>query len=144
MEIFNIKAIERCIACRGCEEDCPSFKNIPGYNPTEIEKDILKNDWEKYLNMDVIWQCLECHTCSELCPQGYSWETVMTKLKSIAMSRGIIPQQVKRALEMLLGSSRLGEPRSVLRKKLNLPDLPSDGKGDFEKILEFFSLKKGV
>lgn len=138
---FDLLSIERCFNCRGCEKDCPSFLEIEGYNPTEINRDILDDDWEKWLDSDVIWQCLECHTCTELCPQHYSWETVMTLLKEKAIELGKAPEAILKGKEMFFRNGRLGDVRMGPRKKLGLPDPKGFGEGDFNKIVSILKEK---
>lgn len=133
---FDLEAIKRCIECRGCERDCPSFKTIRSYDPTRICRDIVEGDGENWLKSETIWQCLECHTCSEMCPQVYSWEKVMKTLKSKALKIGLAPQMVTRGAELFLKTGRLGEPRLPLREELGLPKAADCGTGDFKKIVE--------
>ena len=137
---LDLVAIKRCVECRGCEHDCPSFKYIDGYNPTVVSKDILNGDIDKWISSKMIWQCLECHTCSEMCPQSYSWETVFTKLKAEAIKRGLAPKSVLKGGSVLTKIGKLMEPRVSAREKLGLPPLPLDGAEDIRKITESLGL----
>lgn len=137
---LDLVAIKRCVECRGCEHDCPSFKYIDGYNPTVVSIDILNGDIDKWISSKMIWQCLECHTCSEMCPQTYSWETVFTKLKAEAIKRGLAPKSVLKGGSVLTKTGKLMEPRLSAREKLGLPPLPSDGAEDIRKITESLGL----
>ncbi len=139
---FDRASISRCIDCRGCEHDCPSFKTLTGYDPTRINRDILDGKAESWLTSTMIWQCLECHTCTEMCPQNYSWEKVMTALKSEAMRRGLGPKMVRKGIETFLRTGRLGEPRPGARKSLGLPDGPSGGQEDFLKMVDTLKVQE--
>lgn len=132
---LDFVAIKRCVECRGCENDCPSFKLLDGYDPTKMKMDILAFNMAKWLESDMIWQCLECHTCSERCPQGHSWEKVFTKLKSAAMELGFAPKSVARGMSAFVKTGMLGLPKSGrVRDKLGLPPANANGGEDF-KIL---------
>ncbi len=137
---LDLAAIKRCIECRGCELDCPSFRYIEDYNPTVLNKDILNGDTEKWIGSKMIWQCLECHTCSEMCPQVYSWEIVFTKLKAEAMKRKIAPKSVLKGISAFAKTGKLMEPRLSAREKFGLPSLPSDGGEDIRKFSESLGL----
>ncbi|MFQ5455424.1 MAG: 4Fe-4S dicluster domain-containing protein [Nitrospirota bacterium] len=133
---FNMAAIERCINCRGCEHDCPSFITLDSYDPTKVNRDILEGNIEPWIESEMIWQCLECHTCTEMCPQSYSWEKVLTTLKSMAMERGIVPKTVAKGMDTFIKTGRLGEPRDSVRQKMGLPPSLRSGIEDFKKIME--------
>lgn len=139
---LDIEILKRCAQCRGCENDCPAYLTIEGYNPCLLVKAILAGKWEELLDSDMIWQCLECHTCLEVCPQSYSWEKVMTALKKEAIKRGKAPKTVGKGKETLLKTGRLGEPRVPPRKKMGLPEPQEVGLEDFKKILCAFNLDK--
>lgn len=132
---FDLRRVASCVACRGCESDCPAFVTLEEFNPTRINKAILEGRAEEWLSSPVIWQCFECHTCSEMCPQNYSWETILTRLKQEAMSRGLAPKTVQRGMETFLKTGLLGEPRRAQRTKLGLPEPPAPGIKDFQMIL---------
>ena len=139
---LDLAAIKRCIECRGCELDCPSFRYIEGYNPTVLNKDILNGDIEKWIGSKMIWQCLECHTCTEMCPQVHSWETVFTMLKAEAMKRKVAPKSVLKGIEAFAKTGKLMEPRLSAREKLGLPSLPSCGAEDIRNLCESLGLTK--
>lgn len=138
---FDLEAIKKCIECRGCERDCPSFKAIPAYDPTRINIEIVEGDGEKWLSSETIWQCLECHTCSEMCPQVYSWEKVMKILKTKALQNGFAPSMVARGVELFLKTGRLGEPRLPMRSELGLPRPAVCGTSDFKKLKEMLRVE---
>lgn len=131
---FDLAAVKKCIECRGCEHDCPSFKVVEGYNPTVVLKDILAGRAESWVNSPMIWQCLECHTCSERCPQKYSWETVMTALKKEAVNQGLMPEPVAKGWQMFVKTGRLGDPRLPARRKYGLPEPRALGLGDLKRL----------
>lgn len=131
---FDLAAVKRCIECRGCEHDCPSFMVLPGFNPTKVNIDILAGRVEEWLSKEMIWQCLECHACTERCPQKYSWETVLTTLKKEALSRGMAPEPVVKGWQMLFKSGRLGEPRIPPRQRLGLPAPMPSGIEDLKRL----------
>lgn len=137
---LDLVAIKRCVECRGCEHDCPSFKYIEGYDPTRMNKDILNGDLEPWANSKMIWQCLECHTCTEMCPQTYSWEMVFAKLKSEAIRRGLAPKTVLKGGPTFIKTGKLMEPRLSAREKFGLPAIPSDGAEDIRKFSELLGL----
>jgi heterodisulfide reductase subunit C len=132
---LDLAAIKRCIECRGCEHDCPSFKYIEGYNPTVVNIDIINGDTEKWIGSKMVWQCLECHTCSEMCPQTYSWETVFTKLKAEAMKRKVAPKSVLKGISAFAKTGKLMEPRLSAREKFGLPSIAPDGGEDIRMLL---------
>lgn len=137
---LDMAAIKRCIDCRGCEHDCPSFKYIEGYDPTALNKNILEGDIEKWIGSKMIWQCLECHTCTEMCPQVYSWEMVFARLKTEAMKRKVAPKSVLKGVSAFAKTGKLMEPRLSARDKFGLPSLPSDGAEDIRKFSELLGL----
>lgn len=131
---FDLAAIKRCVECRGCEHDCPSFIVIESYDPTRMNLDILAGRTEKWLSSEMIWQCVECHACTERCPQKYSWELVFTSLKKEAIGRGLVPEAVSKGYQMFEKTGRLGEPRIPPRKKLGLPEPPRSGYEDLKQL----------
>ncbi len=135
-EHFDAAALERCLACGGCRQNCPIYLKFENYRPEEVIRDILSGDAEQHLASEQAWQCAECHTCTEMCPQVYSWETVMRGIKSEAMRRGLAPEQVKRGIEMWRKTGKLGEPKLPARKKLGLPEPARSGLEDLKKLAE--------
>lgn len=132
---LDLEVLKRCAECRGCENDCPAFLTLEGYNPYLIVKAILEGRGEEYLDSEMIWQCLECHTCLEVCPQNYSWEKIMTALKKEAIKRGKIPKTVTKGKEAFLKTGRLGDPRIPPREKMGLPEPKKLCFEDFKKLV---------
>ena len=134
--MFDKESLIRCYDCQACRNDCPMSLNFASYNPSLIIKMILDNDVERAMSSKIVWECLECHTCSELCPQKYSWETVLTTLKNIAIKNHISPQKVKKAEELFFKTLKLGDPQEGARKKLGLPSVKKNIASDFKQILD--------
>jgi len=136
MLFFDLPSIKRCVECRGCEQECPAFKAVKGYDPTRLNREILAGRAMEWFGYEMVWQCLECHTCTEMCPQNYSWEKVMTIFKAEAMRRGLVPKIVVRGIATFLKTGKLGEPKTAVRKALGLPDAAADGREDFLRLVE--------
>ncbi len=134
--MFDKESLLRCYNCQACRNDCPMSLNFASYDPPLIIKMILDNDVERAMCSKIAWECLECHTCSELCPQNYSWETVLTTLKNIAIKNQVNPPTVKKAEELFFKTLRLGDPQEGARKKLGLPPVKKNIAEDFKKILD--------
>ncbi len=133
--IFDRESLVRCYDCQACRNDCPMSLAFESYNPPSVIKMILDNDVERAMLSKIVWECLECHTCSELCPQKYSWETVLTILKNLAIKNDVPPQRVKKAEEIFFKTLRLGDPQEGMRKKLGLPPVKKSIGEDFKKII---------
>lgn len=134
--MFDKDSLVRCYNCQACRNDCPMSLSFESYDPPLIIKMILDNDVERAASSRIVWECLECHTCSELCPQNYSWETVLTTLKNLAIKNGASPQKVKKAEDIFFKTLRLGDPQEGIRKKLGLPPVKKVVASDFKKLID--------
>ncbi|HEY4708443.1 MAG TPA: 4Fe-4S dicluster domain-containing protein [Thermodesulfobacteriota bacterium] len=141
---LNFKLLEMCSKCGACYSICPSCMNIPGYDPRDVIRDILKGEHEKWLASRHIWECLECHYCLEMCYQHYGFENAMTALRNIAARKGLHPPQVKRGWEMFVKTSRLGEPALPARKKFGLPEPKGSGAEEFRKLYALLQEKRSA
>lgn len=131
---LDMKRLEKCADCGGCFSICPSCINLPGYDPRDVIGDIIKGEYEKWLNHASIWQCLECHHCLEICYQHYGFENAMTAMRTLAVKKGMFPPQVKRGWDMFVKTSRLGEPNAPARKRFKLPEAAGSGNDEFQKL----------
>lgn len=135
-EDFDPDALERCLNCRACADDCPNALSSEGFQPHQLLEEVLAGRAEEVLARGDFWGCLECHTCSELCPQQFGMETVFTKLKSMAMEKGQTPSTVQQAVEIFEKTGRLGEPQKAQRKKLGLSDPPAGGVKQWKELVK--------
>ncbi|MBI5286642.1 MAG: 4Fe-4S dicluster domain-containing protein [Deltaproteobacteria bacterium] len=139
---LDINLLEVCSRCGACYHICPSCLNIEGYDPRLVIKDILAGRYEHWLNSLHIWQCLECHHCLEICFQYYGFENAMTAMRTLAIKKGILPQQVKKGIDMFFKTGKLGDPNLSARKRLGLPEAPKGGMEDFKEILKIYEEAK--
>jgi len=143
VQSFDYAALERCYNCGACVHDCPVSRFTLDFNPNTIIGQVLRGEIEAVLEEGKFWQCMECHLCFELCPQRFEMEKVFHALKNLAIDRGLQPKPVASGIELFFKTGRLGEPLESHRKKLSLPEFPSSGKEDLEKLLKSVKGKKG-
>jgi len=141
--LLDFRLLEVCSRCGACYHLCPSCLNIEGYDPRAVIKDILAGRYEHWLNSPYIWQCLECHHCLEICFQHYGFEDAMKAMRRLAIKKGIIPQQVKKGVDMFLKTGKLGEPNVSARKRLGLPDVPKGEVEGFKKVVKLYQEERG-
>lgn len=130
---LDIDAIERCVACEACRDDCPVNINL-GIDLHTLMKRILEEPLDEVIVSPDIWRCLECHTCVELCPQVFGMEKAIKELKRIAVQKGYEPQLVKKTIDTYTKTGKIGEPSKTQRKKLGLPDLPESGVEGWKRL----------
>ncbi|MFQ5441602.1 MAG: 4Fe-4S dicluster domain-containing protein [Thermodesulfobacteriota bacterium] len=138
---INMHLLEMCSKCGACYDVCPSCITFRGYDPRAVIKDILKGNYEHWLQSKHIWQCLECHHCLEMCYQNYGFEDAMTAMRTLAAKRGYFPAQVKRGWNMFVKTGRLGEPNAGARKRLGLPEAKKSGGAEFKLLHELLAAR---
>jgi heterodisulfide reductase subunit B/heterodisulfide reductase subunit C len=116
-------ALQRCLECSACLNDCPVCLTQEDYRPNQLIEKLLAGDLASCLHHEKLWLCLECHRCSELCPQGYSWEKTLHILKQAATKEGLIPPSLREGADRFLKGGRLTEASSPARKRLGLPEI---------------------
>ncbi|MCK9150705.1 4Fe-4S dicluster domain-containing protein [Methanobacterium alcaliphilum] len=62
--------IKRCMQCGLCTSNCPAARHSD-YDPREIVKKVLDNNWE-ILDSPDLWNCFYCYTCQCNCPVNNS------------------------------------------------------------------------
>jgi len=62
--------IKRCMQCGLCTSNCPAARHS-NYDPREIVKMVLDDNWELLDNPD-LWNCFYCYTCQSNCPVNNS------------------------------------------------------------------------
>ena len=134
--VFDRDSLVRCYNCSACKNDCPMSLSFESYDPPLVIKMILDDDVERAMSSKIVWECLECHTCVELFPQNYSWETVLTTLKNLAIKNDVGPRNVKKAEELFFKTLRLGDPQEGMRKKLGLPPVKKVLDVEFKRIID--------
>jgi Fe-S oxidoreductase len=124
---FNVRELEKCLACRACEADCPVAAVHADFSPTAIIGEILAGDLDGVVERGALWSCTECYTCYERCHSRLGMAEVFRSLKRMAQESDRVPSAITVAYETFLRAGRLGEPREGVRGKLGLPPVAAPG-----------------
>lgn len=78
-----------CIQCGTCSASCPAI-NAMDLSPRRMWRLVQLGMAEEVLRSRSIWLCSLCYTCHVRCPRGIPLTETITRLKELAMERGII------------------------------------------------------
>ena len=135
-EWFDKDALERCLNCSACLNDCPIALTQEDYRPNLLIEKLLQGDLSSCLDHQNLWFCLECHHCSQLCPQNWSWEKTLHLLRQLAMKEGKAPSSLREGADRFLKTGRLVEPSPATRRKLGLPQIETPPPGVIQELKE--------
>jgi heterodisulfide reductase subunit C len=134
-ERFDLSAIETCLECRACADDCAPHLMDPGFDPHEVLEKIRDGRLEEALGDPRIWMCTECYECVERCFQNFGMLKALRTLKQLAIERGLAPKAVRSGLQAFHRSGMLTKAAKGPRQKLGLPDPPATGAKELRKLL---------
>ncbi len=78
-----------CIQCGTCSASCPAIHAMD-LSPRRMWRMVQLGMTEEVLRSKSIWLCSMCYTCHVRCPRGIPLTETITRLKEMAMERGII------------------------------------------------------
>ncbi len=78
-----------CIQCGTCSASCPALFAMD-LSPRRMWRMVQLGMTEEVLRSKSIWLCSMCYTCHVRCPRGIPLTETITRLKELAIERGII------------------------------------------------------
>jgi len=132
------EALRACFQCGLCTASCPVSFIDARYSPRRIIKRTLLGMREQVLKDKFIWLCSSCFLCQERCPQDVRPPEVMTVLRNLAVSAGIVPPGVSKMVEIFKSTGRLysiDDFTADEREGIGLPRVKTDS-DMIKRILE--------
>ena len=137
-ELFDV--VKLCYQCGTCAGGCPVFRQYTEFNPRRIMEKLLLGDYdEQFIDDQQIWYCSMCYTCSTRCPQGIDIGHVITELKNLAVKLRNVPPGIVAEMEAILKTGTTAAiSQSILKKRerLELPELPKADLAEIQKLME--------
>lgn len=137
-ELFDV--VKLCYQCGTCAGGCPVFRQYTEFNPRRIMDKLLLGDYdEQFIDDQQIWYCSMCYTCSTRCPQGIDIGHVITELKNLAVKLRNVPPGIVAEMEAILETGTTAAiSQSILKKRerLELPELPKADLDEIQKLME--------
>ncbi|MGQ9467081.1 MAG: 4Fe-4S dicluster domain-containing protein [Anaerolineae bacterium] len=78
-----------CIQCGTCTASCPAAPAMD-LSPRRMWRMVQLGMTEEVLRSKSIWLCSLCYNCQVRCPRGIPLTETITRLKELAMERGIV------------------------------------------------------
>ena len=91
-----------CLTCGACNSRCTWFDGEGGPLPRQIIRMAALGLDELLVNSNMLWDCLVCNRCTEVCPMGITMDKVVRKARSLAISDGKIPEDIKTGIKTRL------------------------------------------
>lgn len=121
-----------CYTCGICVGDCPAARFSEDFNPRQIFLKVCLGIEDGLVGEDSpIWKCTTCYTCYERCPAGVKPLDVILALRNLSFRQDSCPDAVRSTRSSVLSTGMVGTPTQRvrdLRRKMELPDLLSDGR----------------
>jgi heterodisulfide reductase subunit C len=78
-----------CIQCGTCSASCPAIHAMD-LTPRRMWRMVQLGLTEEILHSKMMWLCSLCYQCQVRCPRGIPLTDTITRLKELAMERGIV------------------------------------------------------
>ncbi|MBN1954983.1 MAG: 4Fe-4S dicluster domain-containing protein [Anaerolineae bacterium] len=151
-----------CIQCGTCSASCPAAHAMD-VSPRRMWRMVNLGLVDEIMHSKTMWLCSLCYQCQVRCPRGIPLTETITRLKEMAMERGLVRSRASAAfyrsfayvmrhygrmremefmMRFILSSNPLGAlgyiklgPILFLRGKVKL-ELPTFGKGRLDRLFE--------
>ena len=128
-----------CYQCGTCTADCPVAKRVEEFRPRRIARLAAYGQKERLLGGDTLWLCAGCYTCYERCPENVQISEIVSALRKLALSDGIIHPTYKALMESLAEMGyiyEIGEFENEMREDDGLPPAPEPDTVQIKAIME--------
>jgi len=85
-----------CIQCGTCTASCPAAPAMD-LSPRRMWRMVQLGLTEEILRSKTMWLCSLCYQCQVRCPRGIPLTETITRLKELAMERGIVSSRESEA-----------------------------------------------
>lgn len=123
----NINKLLLCINCNGCSTGCPMTNIVSEFNIKKYLRMAGLGLKDKIINDKYLWYCTTCYKCQERCPEEIHNVDVLLKLRTIAVSEGIMLPQHKDIASNVIKTGHavpLNDDNKNKRKILGLSEIP--------------------
>ena len=139
METPGAEKLMLCYQCGTCTADCPVAKRVEEFRPRRIARLAAYGQKERLLGGDTLWLCAGCYTCYERCPEKVRVSEIVSALRKLALSEGIIHPTYKALMESLAEMGyiyEIGEFENEMREDEGLPPAPEPDTAQIKAIME--------
>ncbi|MFH0964657.1 MAG: heterodisulfide reductase-related iron-sulfur binding cluster [Planctomycetota bacterium] len=133
--MLDVPLLDACAACGACDEDCPVCRSDPSYSANAIVKLVAEGRIAEAMEMGAQWRCLDCLACEALCPNHFGMVAVFRALRKLSLEGGVSPETLAKAHEAFVSSGLVAQTASGLRKRLDLPDVPTADPEELKRLL---------
>lgn len=134
-DVFDYDAIQTCVKCESCMNDCPVTQVDEAFHPHESLVRVLYGQIDELLEGQDIWKCMECGTCVDLCPNSFGMMKVFKQAKRMAIERGAAPPETLQGIEMFEKTGILGTTRERARTRLGLGEVAKPDREQLARLL---------
>ena len=108
------KLVRRCIQCGTCTASCPAASAMD-LSPRLMWRMVQLGLEEEVLASKTMWLCSLCYQCQVRCPRGIPLTETITRLKEMALARGVAGSAVSAGFYRAFTSviRRYGRTREV-------------------------------
>ena len=114
----DIGKLQECMQCGTCSASCP-VAVLADYTPRQIIQLLNLGLVDRAAASRMTFLCTNCFACSVRCPRDIPVADVMTGLRNMAFSRGLMPPKSHAYYDgfsdIILRRGRIYEPELILR-----------------------------
>jgi heterodisulfide reductase subunit C len=140
------KSLMLCFQCGTCTGSCPSGR-MTSYKTRRLIRQAQLGLEEEVLKSPDLWACTTCYSCIERCPRDVEIVEIITIMRNMAVSKGIMSEEHRKVGNFLLANGAtipLNEKYEDMRKKLGLSARPPTTMGDKKALEDFQKILKAV
>jgi heterodisulfide reductase subunit C len=83
------RLLRRCIQCATCTSSCPAAHAMD-LSPHQMWRMVQYGLADNVLHSKTMWLCSLCYRCQVRCPRGIPLTETITRLKEVALQRGMV------------------------------------------------------
>ena len=116
-----------CINCNGCSTGCPMTNITFNFNIKKFIRMASLGFEKNILNDKYLWYCTTCYKCQERCPEEIHNVDILLKLRTMAVSEGIMLPEHKAVATNVINTGHavpINDNNKNKRKQLGLSEIP--------------------